>query len=137
MTHRLGRVRYESAAFLGHHGEIDLVTGPAMTMSPREAVEWVWARCWNLDLFGAIRRWTVAGRQAFAFDGTNAGRFELTLVGSNPPELQIDRGQSFRMAAIAVGGKTVVIILRAPRGRLAAFLPVASRLLASLTFAPA
>src|ERR1041385_7269450 len=34
-----GKLRYESAVFLGHDGEIDLVAGPAMTLTPAAAID--------------------------------------------------------------------------------------------------
>jgi hypothetical protein len=133
VTHQFGKIRYESVAFLGYHGEIDLITGPAMTQSPQEALDWTWNRRWDRP-FGPVRQWKVAGHQAVAFDGTNTGQFEFTLVGANPPELQIDRGQSFRLAAFAVRGKTVLLAIRAANGSVATYLPAAMKLLASLEF---
>jgi hypothetical protein len=131
VTHQLGKIRYESAAFLGHQGEIDLVTGPAMTKSPQEAIDWTWNRRFDRP-FGPLKTWKLAGRQAIAFDGTNTGNVEFTLIGGNPPEVQIDRGQSFRLAAFSVHGRTVVLAVRA--AHLATFLPIATRLLSSLRF---
>jgi hypothetical protein len=57
-----------------------------------------------------------------------------TLVGSNPPELRVDHDHSFRMAALSVRGKTVVIVIQAAAPDFARFLAVAQRLLASLRF---
>ena len=106
-------------------------------MSAAAAIEWPrtqWAKRGAPWPFGPTRRWTVAGRPAFYFDGTN-GPTGFTLVGSNPPEDQVHAGQSFRMATLTVRGKTVVIVLQTPPGQgLAPFLPVATRLLATLRF---
>jgi hypothetical protein len=56
-------------------------------------------------------------------------------VGSNPPEDQVHPGQSFRLTTLTVLGKTIVIVLQTPPGQpLAAFLPVATRLLSTLRF---
>ncbi|HZQ64931.1 MAG TPA: hypothetical protein VFA66_06870 [Gaiellaceae bacterium] len=131
VSHPAGKIRYESAVFLGHGGEIDLVGGPALTKSPQEAIDWVWNRRYERP-FGPLKSWRIAGRNAVAFDGTNTSGFELTLVGRNPPEVQMDRGQSFRLAAFAVRGHTVVLAVRS--FRLQAFLPRATRLLSSLRF---
>jgi hypothetical protein len=136
VTHQHGKVRYEWAAFLWQHdpgGDIAIISGPAMTMSAETAVNWVASRgaAWS----GPIKRWTVAGHPALAVDGTNPGPYGFTLLGRNPPEVGTDVGQSYRVAAITVRGKTVVIIIQTPKGEpLAQFLPIAGRLLASLRF---
>jgi hypothetical protein len=135
VTHQFGKVRYESVVFLRGRlpgGEIDLVTGPAMTMSPRATVSWAWTR--QHDPFAPVRRWTVGGWRAYAFDGTNQGPFPFTVIGRNPPEVQVDPGQSFRMAAISVHGQTVALIVRSSKQHFARFLPLAARLLSSLRF---
>jgi hypothetical protein len=81
-----------------------------------------------------VKHWTVAGRQALYFDATAPPPGEWTLVGANPPELRIDHDNAFRMAALAVRGKTVVIVIHTPVADFPKFLPIARRLLASLRF---
>jgi hypothetical protein len=97
----------------------------------RKDSKWSWP-------FGPTRRWSIAGRTTYCFDGTNPGPVGFTLLGSNPPEDASHPGQSFRMAALSVRGQTVVIVLQTPPGEpLAAFLPIATRLLSTLRFPPA
>ena len=139
VTHQAGKVRYESAAFLGHQGEIDLTSGPAMKLSPAAALAAPRARSrdWNFapyDPPGPVKRWTLVGRSALYFDATAPPPGVWTLVGSNPPELRIEHDHSFRMAALSVRGKTVVIVIQAAATDFAKFLPVAQRLLVSLRF---
>jgi hypothetical protein len=62
------------------------------------------------------------------------GSPEWTLVGVNPPELKVARDHAFRMSALRVRGKTVVIVIQAPVAAFPQFLPIAARLLASLRF---
>jgi hypothetical protein len=86
-----------------------------------------------------VKRWAVAGRQALYFDATvpqppGGTSGVWTLIGSNPPELRVDGDQAFRMAALSVRGKTVVIVIRAPHADFAQLLPTARRLLTSLQF---
>ena len=149
VSHQKGKVRYETAALFwkdssGH--ELDIVSGPAMTLSPASALGWARGRTahWDFSPYprpAPVKRWAVAGRQALYFDatvpqppgGTNG---VWTLIGSNPPELQVDGDQSFRMTALSVRGKTVVIVIRAPHADFAPFLPTAKRLVASLQFPP-
>jgi hypothetical protein len=77
----------------------------------------------------------IAGRPALYFDATTPpGSPEWALVGRNPPELKIARDHAFRMAALSVRGKTVVIVIQAPVADFPEFLPVAQRLLGSLRF---
>jgi hypothetical protein len=136
VTHQHGKVRYEWAALLWQHdpgGDVAIISGPAMTMSAKATVQWPATRgaAWS----GPVKRWTVAGRRAYAVDGTNPGPYGFTLLGRNPPEDETDVGQSYRMAALTVRGKTVVIIIQTPKGEaLAQFLPIAERLLTSLRF---
>jgi hypothetical protein len=136
VTHQHGKVRYEWAALLWQHdpgGDIAIISGPAMTMSAEAAVDWVASRgaAWS----GPTKRWTVAGRHAYAVDGTNPGPYGFTLLGRNPPESSAEIGHSYRVAALTVRGKTVVIIIQTPKGEaLAQFLPIAGKLLASLRF---
>jgi hypothetical protein len=50
------------------------------------------------------------------------------------PELKVARDHAFRMSALKVRGKTVVIVTQAPVAEFPKFLPVATALLASLRF---
>ena len=81
-----------------------------------------------------VRRWTIAGRQALYFDATAPPPGEWTVVGANPPELRIEHDNAFRMAALTVRGKTVVIVIHGPAPDFKHFLPTATRLVASLLF---
>jgi hypothetical protein len=139
LTRQSGKVRYESMVFIGHQGEIDLTSGPAMTLSPSAALAAPRTRAatWHFapyDPPGPVKRWPIAGRQALSFDATTPPPGGWTLVGSNPPELRVEHDRSFRMAALSVRGKTVVIVIQAAAPDFAAFLPIAERLLASLRF---
>ena len=142
-THKGGKVRYESAIFFWHDAthEVDIVSGPAMSMSPAGTLAFPRSRIpdWDFSPYPApspVKQWTVAGRKAIYFDGTPPPLFHWALVGKNPPELSIDADTSFRMAALSVRGKTVVIVVRAPMAGFASFLPIAARLLATLRFPP-
>jgi len=139
VTHQAGKVRYESAAFLGHQGEIDLTSGPAMRLSPAAALAAPRSRIasWNFAPYDpptVVKRGTLAGRRALYFDGTAPKPGAWTLIGSNPPELRVEHDRSFRMTAFSARGKTVVIVIQAPAADFVAFLPIAQRLLASLRF---
>ena len=141
VTHQGGKVRYESAIFFWQDGahEVDIVSGPAMSMSPAGMLAQPRSRIpgWNFSPYpppSPVKQWTVAGRQALYFDGTPPPQYTWTLIGRNPPELQIDPDTSFRMAALTVRAKTVVIVVRAPVAGFTQFLPIAGRLLASLRF---
>ena len=142
VTHQRSKVRYETAVLLWQDyagREVDILSGPAMTLSPSATLGRPRSRIphWNFSPYqqpGPVKRWTVAGRQALYFDATAPPPGEWTLVGSNPPELLIDHDHSFRMAALTVHGKTVVIVVQAPEPSFAEFLPVAERLLAALRF---
>jgi len=143
VTHKGGKVRYESAIFFWHDGvhEVDIVSGPAMSMSPAATLAQPRSRIpgWDFSPYPSpspVRQWTLAGRKAIYFDGTPPPQYKWTLVGKNPPELQIDPDTSFRMAALSVRAKTVVIVVRAPVSGFAQFLPTAERLLATLRFPP-
>jgi hypothetical protein len=135
-------VRYETAAFLwrnGTGGEVDILSGPALTLSPQATLARPRSRIgvWNFAPYpepGPVKQWTVAGRRALYFDATAPPPGEWTLVGSNPPELGIVHGRSFRMAALTVHGKTVVIVIQATEPTFVEFLPIAKRLVASLHF---
>jgi hypothetical protein len=134
-----GKVRYESAVFLGHGGEIDLVAGPALMLSPAAVIDAQLrhVRYWQ---FGAgeaptpVRQWVLAGRKGLYFEATDPGPSAWALVGSNPSEIQVQRGESFRLAAFAVRGKTVIVVVRSQKASFAALLPAAARLLATLRF---
>jgi hypothetical protein len=142
VSHQRGKVRYETAWFGWHGasgGEVDIVSGPAMTMSPAATI----ARPrrvipnWNFTPYqppGPVKRLVIAGLQALYFDGTVPPPGGWSLVGSNPPELRLDHDQSFRMAALGVREKTVVIVIQAPAADFPHFLPFAMRLLGSLRF---
>jgi hypothetical protein len=144
VTRQHGKVRYEAVALVRQRqpgGEIDILSGPAMTMSPAATLGRPRSRIpdWNFSPYqppGPVKRWAVAGRQALYFDATAPPPGVWTLVGSNPPELRIDHDHSFRMAALTVHGKTVVIVVQAPEPGFAKFLPIAERLVASLRFPP-
>ena len=139
VTHRHGKPSYESAVFLGHQGEIDVTSGPAMTVSPAAAIAAPRTRIahWNFapyDPPSPVKRSTLTGRPALYFDATAPPPGVWTLVGSNPPELQVEHDISFRMVAFSVRGKTVVVVIRARPAGFVAFLTAAERLLASLRF---
>ncbi|HZQ64932.1 MAG TPA: hypothetical protein VFA66_06875 [Gaiellaceae bacterium] len=139
VTHLSGKVRYESTVFIGRHGVITLTSGPAMTLTPAAAIAAPLSRIasWNFapyDRPTPVRHWRIAGRPALYFDATTPPPGGWSLVGSNPPEVRIEHDLSFRMAALSVRGKTVVIVIQAPVADFAAFLPGAVRLLASLRF---
>jgi hypothetical protein len=134
-----GKLRYESAVFLGHEAEVDLVAGPAMTLTPAAAIEGQLrhVRYWKFadgEAPTPVRHWSLAGRKALYFEATDPGPSAWALVGSNPAEVQAQRGESFRMAAFAVHGKTVVVVIRSQKASFPAALPAATRLLATLRF---
>lgn len=142
VSHQQGKVRYGTAAFVWQNfsgREVDILSGAAMTLSPAGTLARPRSRIghWSFapyDPPGPVRRWTVAGRPALYFDATAPPPGEWTLVGSNPPELRVDRDHAFRMTAFAVRGRTVVIVIQAPVAEFASFLPIAKRLVAALTF---
>ena len=143
VTHKGGKVRYESAIFFWHDGvhEVDIVSGPAMSTSPADTLALPRSRIpgWDFSPYpvpSPVTQWTVAGRKAIYFDGTPPPQYAWTLVGKNPPELKVDPDTSFRMAALSVRGKTVVIVVRAPVAGFTQFLPIAGRLLSTLKFPP-
>ena len=143
VTHKGGKVRYESAIFFWHDAahEVDIVSGPAMSMSPADMLAQPRSRIpgWDFSPYpppSPVKQRTVAGRKAIYFDGTPPPQYAWTLVGKNPPELKVDPDTSFRMAALSVRGKTVVIVVRAPVAGFTQFLPIAERLLATLRFPP-
>ena len=143
VTHQHAKVRYETAwlSWRDYSGrEVDIVSGPAMTTSPGATIAQPRSRIpdWTFDPYdppGPVGRWTIAGRKALYFDATAPPHeAEWTLVGRNPPELRIDQDHSFRMAALSVRGKTVVVVIQAPAASFAQFLPTATRLITSLRF---
>jgi hypothetical protein len=143
VTDQGGKARYQWAAILWQHengGDIAIISGPAMTLSPAAAIAAPRkrARYWRFgpgEAPSPVRHWTIAGHDALYFDATNPGPSGWTLLGSNPPEDQSHAGQSFRMSALAVRGKTVVIIIQTPKGEaLGQFLPGAKALLSTLGF---
>jgi hypothetical protein len=144
VSHQHGKVRYETAALFwkDYSGrEVDIISGPAMTLSPAATIARPRSRigAWDFAPYeppGPVKRWAIAGRQALYFDATAPPPGEWTIVGSNPPERQIDHDFSFRMAALTVLGKTVVIVITAPVKAVSAFLPIAVRLVESLRFPP-
>src|SRR5947208_1727763 len=77
----------------------------------------------------------IAGLHGLAFDGTAPPPGVWTLVGRNPPELQVVHDRAFRMIAMRARGRTVVVVVQAPAAGFATFLPRAERLLSSLRFA--
>lgn len=142
VSHQGGKVRYETAALLWHDysgREVDIISGPAMTLSPAGALAQPRSRIphWNFAPYSqptSVRRWTIAGRLALYFDATAPPPGVWTLIGSSPPELQIEHDNAFRMTALTVRGRTLVIVIRAPAPAFAQFLPVAEQLVAALTF---
>ena len=140
VTSAHGTQRYQWAAFLWDHtpgGDIAIIGGPAMTMSAAAPIRWPhtqWAKRGAPWPFGATHPATIAGYHGYTFDGTN-GATSFTLLGGNPPEYQTHPDQSFRMIALTVHTKTVVIFLAAPKGEpLSQFTPTADRLLSTLRF---
>jgi hypothetical protein len=53
--------------------------------------------------------------RALYFDATAPPPGEWTLIGSNPPEIGAVRGTAFRMSALSVHGKTVVVLIKSRR----------------------
>ncbi len=138
-SHKGGKVRFENATLFWKDArhELDVISGPAMTLSPADTLAKPLSRNFNFAPYDpptSVKRWTIAGRQALYFDATAPPPGEWTIVGANPPELRIDRDNSFRMAALTVRGKTVVIVIHAPATDFTHFLPIALRLVASLRF---
>lgn len=138
-SHMGGKVRYENATLYWKdtRHELDIISGPAMTMSPAETLARPLSRHWNFAPYDPptpVKRWAVAGRQALYFDATAPPPGEWTVVGANPPELRIEHDNSFRMTALTVRGKTVVIVIHGPATDFKRFLPIAARLVTSLQF---
>ncbi len=138
-SHQAGKVRFENATLFWKDAqhELDIVAGPAMTLSPAEALAKPLARNFNFAPYNpptTIKRWTVAGRPALYFDATAPPPGEWTVIGANPPELRIDHDNSFRMTALTVRGKTVVIVIHGPVADYRKYLPAAIKLIGSLRF---
>jgi hypothetical protein len=139
VSHQAGKVRYENATFFWKDGrhELDIISGPAMTMSPADTLARPLSRDFNFAPYDPptpVKRWMVAGRQALYFDATAPQPGEWTVVGANPPELRIEHDNSFRMLALTVRAKTVVIVIHGPATDFKQFLPIGIRLVASLRF---
>lgn len=139
VSHQSGKIRFESATLFwkdaGH--ELDIISGPAMTMSPAATLARPLSRHFNFAPYDpptSVKHWTVAGRQALYFDATAPPPGEWTIVGANPPELRIEHDNAFRMAALTVRGKTVVIVIHGPATDFKKFLPIGVRLVASIQF---
>jgi hypothetical protein len=139
VDHQAGKVRYETAVVFwqGQRHEVDIISGPAMTLSPAATLARPLSRHFNFAPYDpptTVKHSTVAGRRALYFDATAPPPGEWTVVGANPPELRIDHDNAFRMAALSVRGKTVVIVIRAPAADFKQFLPIGVRLVTSLRF---
>jgi hypothetical protein len=140
-SHQSGQVRYETAVLFWQDArhEVDIISGPAMTMSPAETLARPLSRHFNFAPYDPptpVKRLTLAGRQALYFDATAPPPGEWTVVGANPPELRIEHDNSFRMTALTVRAKTVVVVIRSPAADFKQFLPIGVRLVASLRFPP-
>lgn len=143
VDHQAGKVRFETATLFWKDArdELDIISGPAMTLSPADTLARPLSRAahWKFSPYQpptAVKHWTVAGRQALYFDATAPPPGEWTIVGANPPELRIEHDNAFRMTALSVRGKTVVIVIHAPATDFKQFLPIGLQLVASLRFPP-
>jgi hypothetical protein len=141
VTHQAGKVRYETAMLFWQNPrhEVDIISGPAMTMSPADTLARPLSRHFNFAPYQpptSVKRWTVAGQRAMYFDATAPPPGEWTVIGANPPELRIEHDNAFRMAALTVRARTVVIVVHGPAADFKQFLPIAARLVASLRFPP-
>lgn len=140
-SHQHGKVRYENATLFWQNPrhEVDIISGPAMTMSPAATLARPLSRHFDFGSYDPptpVKSWTVAGLPALYFDATAPPPGEWTVIGANPPELRIDHDNSFRMAALSVRGHTVVVIIHGPVADYKKFLPIGLRLVASLRFPP-
>jgi hypothetical protein len=138
-SHTSGKVRYENALLFWKDArhEVDIISGPAMTMSPAATLAKPLSRHFNFGPYAPptpVKHWAVAGRQALYFDATAPPPGEWSIVGSNPPELRIEHDNSFRMAALTIRGQTVVIVIHGPATDFKKFLPISLRLVASFRF---
>ena len=95
--------------------------------------------------FGEPRPARVAGYSGREFDGQVWGRFGKVLIpfsapthGASPPDsFRLDQGEAFRVVALDVKGKTVVLFLESwklPAQQFPAFVTSAQRLLETLRF---
>ena len=119
-----------------------IVSGPAITLSAAATIAEPRTRAanWNFTPYeppGLVQHTTIAGSPAVYFDATAPPPGEWTILGKNPPEVRIVHDRSFRMEALRTHGQTVVIVIAAPATEFAQFLPIASRIVASLRFQPA
>src|SRR5258708_15081194 len=142
VSHQHGKVRYANATLFWQNPrhEVDIISGPAMTMSPAATLAQPHSRHFDFRPYDPptpLKRWTVAGLPALYFDATAPPPGEWTVVGANPPEVRIEHDNSFRMAALSVRGHTVVVIIHGPVADFKAFLSIGLRLVASLRFPPA
>ena len=138
-SHQSGKVRYETATLFWKdpQHEVDIISGPAMTLSPTDTLARPLSRHFNFAPYPPptpIERSTLAGRPALFFDATAPPPGEWTVLGANPPELRIEHDNSFRMSAFTVRGKTVVVIVHGPAVGFKQFLPIAARLVTSIRF---
>lgn len=141
-TYRHARAAYQSIGLLWHGSSdrgILIVSGPAMTLSPAATIAEPRTRAanWSFTPYEPprpVQHTTIAGSPAVYFDATAPPPGEWTILGMNPPEVRIIHDRSFRMEALRIHGQTVVIVIAAPATDFAQFLPIASRIVASLRF---
>jgi hypothetical protein len=138
VTYRRGQERYAWAVYARGYGQnagrVAVVSGRSMASGPLETLRWPYQRGGKPYAGPPIQRWRIAGGVAYAVEGTHTGPLPLTLIGANPPELQIPPGTTGRFATLAVRGKTIAIIVGTRTEAWPDFLPHAERLLASLRF---
>ena len=75
-----------------------------------------------------------AGLVVTVWLAATSGAASAPATGLGLPELKVARDHAFRMSALKVRGKTVVIVTQAPVAEFPKFLPIATALLASLRF---
>ena len=138
VTHRQGRERYTWAVFARGYGQnagrIAVISGASMSDGPLATLRWPYQRGGKPYAGPPIQRWRIAGVLAYAVEGTHSGPLPLTLIGANPPELQVSPGTTGRFATFVIRGKTFAIVIGARTEAWPEFLPHAERLLASLRF---
>ena len=149
VSHQHNKVRFETAWASWQNGqpcsstecsgrEVDIVSGPAMTETPAAMMARIHNKTWDFTPYdppGPVQTWTIAGVPALYFDATvPPGSPEWALVGVNPPELKVARDHAFRVSALKIRGKTVVVVMQGPATDFAQYLPIAKRLVASLRF---
>ncbi len=139
---RHGKLAYEEVGLWrgGVDTGIGIYAGPAVTLSPAAILAQPLARAknWNFTPYdppGPVQQTTIAGKPALYFEATSPPPGSWAVLGKNPPEVKIDRDHEFRMEAVRIGGKTVVIIIAAPVDAYPGFLPIATRMVDSLSFA--